>query len=86
MVLSRDMAFPAMQSSALGASYPPLQIGATHRLDDDPPCGGFPSNWCHPPIGFYPPLGGDVLIIPGARHGAFPRHGRPGHAVFCPGW
>jgi hypothetical protein len=32
MVLYRGMAVPAMQSSALGASYPPLQIGATHRL------------------------------------------------------
>jgi hypothetical protein len=57
LVLSRDMAFPAMQSSALAASNTPLQFGATHRLDDDPPCGGFPSNWCHPPIGFSPPLG-----------------------------
>jgi len=57
---------------------PPTDWMMTPLVVDFPPIGathrlGFTPRW------------GSVLIIPSAHHGAFPRHGRPGHAVFRPG-
>jgi hypothetical protein len=85
MVLSRGMAVPAMQSSALGASYPPLQIGATHRLDHSKLVP--PTDWMINPLFmvYFPPIGathrlGFTLVVD------FPPIGATHRLGFTPRW